>query len=395
MSTSQTSASAGLSGGGAGQLANRRMFIFLFCLSVASWIGMQGWNTLFNNFAVEAAGLSGLEIGLIQSAREIPGFLALLVAYLLLFVAEHRLAALSIVVLGAGLAATGYFPSFWGVAFTTVAMSFGFHYFETCNQSLTLQYFPVREAPVILGRLRSAGAMTNIVVGVAIFFLAGRADFTSMYLALGLAVAAIGLWGLTRNPSDPLAPRQNTGMVLRGKYWVYYVLTFLAGARRQILMAFAGYLLVRKFGMSVREVTVLFIINNAVNAVLSRRIGHLINRFGEQAMLRLEYASVIVVFLVYGFSDSKALVTVLFVLDQLTINFGVCLGTYFQKIADTPDIAPTMAVGFTINHIAAVVIPAIGGALWLWNPSLVFVAGAALGGASLVMTSFMRTGVRN
>jgi hypothetical protein len=375
-------------------LANRRMFLFLFFLSVASWIGMQGWNTLFNNFAVESAGLSGLEIGLIQSAREIPGFLALLAAYLLLVVAEHRLAALSIVILGAGLAATGFFPSFWGVVLTTVAMSFGFHYFETCNQSLTLQYFPVREAPVILGRLRSAGAVTNIVVGVAIFFLAGKADFASMYLALGLAVAAIGLWGLTRNPTDPLAPMQNTGMVLRRKYWVYYVLTFLAGARRQILMAFAGYLLVRKFGMSVREITVLFILNNAVNAVLSRKIGHVINRFGEQTVLRLEYVSVIVVFLTYGFSDSRELVTAFFVLDQLTINFGVCLGTYFQKIADAPDIAPTMAVGFTINHIAAVVIPAVGGALWAWNPSLVFIGGAVLGGCSLFMTCFMRAHAR-
>ena len=73
------------------------------------------------------------------------------------------------------------------------------------------------------------------------------------------------------------------------------------------------------------------------------------------------------------------------------INFAMCVSTYFQKVGDPQDIAPTMAVGFTINHIAAVIIPVIGGALWLWDSRLVFLAGAGLALCSLVAAQFIKT----
>ncbi|MBW1797735.1 MAG: MFS transporter, partial [Deltaproteobacteria bacterium] len=123
------------------QVKQKPMYRFLVVLTIASTVGLQAWLTLFNNFAVEVAGLQGKHIGVIQSVREIPGFLALLAVYVMLIVKEHRLSALSILSLGLGLGATGLFPSYSGLLITTVIMSFGFHYYETTNQSLTLQYF--------------------------------------------------------------------------------------------------------------------------------------------------------------------------------------------------------------------------------------------------------------
>ncbi|MBW1911470.1 MAG: MFS transporter, partial [Deltaproteobacteria bacterium] len=123
------------------QVKQKPMYRFLMVLTIASTVGLQAWLTLFNNFAVEVAGLQGKHIGVIQSVREFPGFLALLAVYVMLIVREHRLSALSILFLGLGLGATGLFPSYSGLLITTVIMSFGFHYYETTNQSLTLQYF--------------------------------------------------------------------------------------------------------------------------------------------------------------------------------------------------------------------------------------------------------------
>ncbi len=110
---------------------NKPMFRFLAVLTAASMAGMQGYTMLFNNFAVETVHLDGLQVGLTQSIREIPGFLALTAIYVMLVVREHRLAALSIILLGVGVALTGFFPTFGGVALTTLLMSFGFHYYET------------------------------------------------------------------------------------------------------------------------------------------------------------------------------------------------------------------------------------------------------------------------
>ncbi|HWR04595.1 MAG TPA: MFS transporter [Humidesulfovibrio sp.] len=369
----------------------RRMFLFLMVLTAASQIGMQGWVTLFNNFAVERAGFGGFEVGLVQGLREVPGFLSLLVVYVLLVLPEHRIVALAIATLGLGVGLTGLFPSFWGIAATTLIMSFGFHYYETLNMSLTLQYFDRSQAPLVFGRLRSVTGISNIAVGLLVLLATRVLDYPGIYAGLGVVVAAAGLWALTQNPSHAEVPVQRKKMFLRRKYTLYYILTFLAGARRQVFMAFAVFLLVKKFGMSVGEITGLFIFNNAVNVVANPLIGRAINRYGERALLTVEYLTVTVVFCVYAFSESKLLVACLYVLDQLVINFAMCVSTYFQKVGDPKDIAPTMAVGFTINHIAAVVIPVVGGALWLWDARMVFLGGAVLSLCSLIAAQFIRT----
>ena len=370
---------------------NRPMFRFLILLTISATIGLQAWQTLFNNFAVEAAGLNGGHIGVIQSVREIPGFLALLAVYAMLIIREHRLSALSVICLGLGVAATGLFPSYAGLVLTTLLMSFGFHYFETTNQSLTLQYFSQATAPWVFGRQRSAAAAANIAVGVLIYLLAPLMSFRDLYLLLGLAVAAAGLWGFCQNPSRMDIVPQHKQMVFRRKYGLFYFLTFMAGARRQIFMAFAVFLMVKKFGYTLQEVTLLFVVNNAVNFFLSPLIGQCIIRFGERRVLSLEYSSLFFIFLAYAVVESRLAVAVLYVLDHIFFNFAIAIRTYFQKIGDPRDIAPSMAVGFTINHIAAVVLPAAGGLLWMVDYRIPFLAGAGMSLISLAAVQLIRT----
>ncbi len=370
---------------------NRPMFRFLILLTISATIGLQAWQTLFNNFAVEAAGLNGGHIGVIQSVREIPGFLALLAVYAMLIIREHRLSALSVICLGLGVAATGLFPSYAGLVLTTLLMSFGFHYFETTNQSLTLQYFSQATSPWVFGRQRSAAAAANIAVGVLIYLLAPSMSFRDLYLLLGLAVAAAGLWGLCQNPSRMDIVPQHKQMVFRRKYGLFYFLTFMAGARRQIFMAFAVFLMVKKFGYTLQEVTLLFVVNNAVNFFLSPLIGQCIIRFGERRVLSLEYSSLFFIFLAYAVVESRLAVAVLYVLDHVFFNFAIAIRTYFQKVSDPRDIAPSMAVGFTINHIAAVVLPAAGGLLWMVDYRIPFLAGAGMSLISLAAVQLIRT----
>jgi MFS family permease len=359
-------------------------------LTISSTIGLQAWMTLFNNFAVEMAGLEGHQIGLIQSGREIPGFLALLAVFFLLIIREHRLSTLSILVTGIGLGATGFFPSMLGLFFTSLIMSFGFHYYETTNQSLTLQYFDMETSPWVFGKLRSLAAASNIGIGIAIYILASLMSYTQIYVCVGSLIMAAGLWGLTQDPTDQNIVPQRKEMIFRKKYWLFYFLTFMAGARRQIFMAFAVFLMVKKAGFSVQEVTVLFVINNAINYFLSPTIGKAIIRFGERKVLSLEYASLIFIFLSYAMVQSKILLGILYILDHIFFNFAIAIRTYFQKVGDPRDIAPSMAVGFTINHIAAVILPALGGVLWMVDYRIPFVFGACMSVISLVAVQQIR-----
>jgi MFS family permease len=372
-----------------------KMYRYLVVLTIASTIGLESWLTLFNNFAVEAVALEGNQIGLIQSVREIPGFLALLVVFVLLVLKEHRLSALAIIILGLGMAVTGLLPSYSGLIFSTLIMSFGFHYFDTTCDSLTLQYFDEGKSPWVFGKLGSLASITNIGVGILIFGIVPLLSFTQLYLFIGGLIMAAGIWGICQNPTSSKLPPQRKKMIFRKKYRLFYFLTFMAGARRQIFMAFAVFLLVKNFDFSVREVTTLFVINNVINYFLCPLIGKSIIRFGERKMLSLEYASLIFIFLAYATVQSKIIIVILYVLDQVFYNFHIAIQTYFQKIADPGDIAASIPVSFTINHIAAVALPAIGGVLWMIDYRIPFVGGAVFSLISLLAVQKIRTPKQN
>jgi hypothetical protein len=340
--------------------------------------------TLFNNFAVEVVTLEGYQIGFIQSVREIPGFLAFLVVFALLVIKEHRLSSLTIIILGIGMAVTGLLPSFSGLIFSTLIMSFGFHYFDTTCGSLTLQYFDEKTSPWVFGKLTSLASITNIGVGILIYCTALLLNFMQIYLLIGSLILAAGLWGLFQDPTKSDLIPQHRKMIFRKKYWLYYFLTFMAGARRQIFMAFAVFLMVKKFQFSVQEVTTLFVINNVINYFLCPLIGKSIIRFGERKILSLEYVSLIPIFLAYATAQSKILIMILYILDQVFYNFHIAIQTYFQKIGNPKDIASSISVSFTINHIAAVILPAIGGMLWMIDYRIPFIGGAIFSFVSLI-----------
>lgn len=370
------------------------MYIYLLVLTLCATGGLQAWRTLFDNFGVHVIGLNGYHIGVIQSLREVPGFLALLVVYALLFIKEHRLAALSVLFLGIGVAITGYFPSYAGLISTTLLMSFGFHYFETTNQSLTLQYFSKQEAPLVFSLLRSRASACNVAVGIIFLLTAPYVDYTIMYLSFGLVVILVVCIISTKPLPKVSIPPQHKQMIVRKRYWLYYLLTFLSGARRQIFIAFAVFLLVKKFHYSLQEVAFLFLLNNIINFFVSPLIGKGIVKFGERAVLSLEYGALILIFCGYALVENKEIAGLLYILDHIFFNFAIAIRTFFQKISDPKDIAPSMAVGFTINHIAAVFLPAVGGLLWLIDYRIPFLGGAFLSLLSLLAVQWIPTQIQ-
>lgn len=360
------------------ELKQNKMYAYLMLLVIAATAGHQAWRTLFNNLAVDEIGINGFQIGVIQSVREIPGFLALLVIYVLFFVREHRLSAISVLLVGVGVGLAGFFPSFYGLIFTTLIMSVGFHYFETTNKSLTLQYFNFEQAPHVFAKQKSWAAVANVAMGAFVWLLADHLSLQTSFIVTGVLVVLFAFWALFWKPENKNIPVQNKGLVLRKRYWLFYVLNFLSGARRQIFVVFAVFMLVQKYHFSVQDVALLFIINNIITYLISPYIAKGINRFGERKMLSLEYISLIFVFLGYAFIENGLVVAILYIIDHVFFGFSMGINTYFHKTGDKKDIAPSMAVGFTINHISAVVIPVCGGLLWMWHWQIPFIAGAIL-----------------
>lgn len=354
-------------------------------MAAAVPLSFATWQTLLNNFAIDRAAFTGAEIGILQSLREVPGFLAFGVVFVLLLMREQKLAYLSLLCLGVGTAITGLFPTVLGLYATTVLMSLGYHYYETVQISLSLQWIDKARAPETLGRLVSAGSLASIVIFGAVWlaFDVAQLDYVWVYLMGGGLTAAIAVLVWLLFPLFPQKVTQHKHMVLRRRYWLYYLLIFMSGARRQIFIVFAAFLLVEKFNYPVGSIALLFLLNAAMNVVLAPRIGRLIMRWGERKALLCEYSGLIVVFTAYAFVENATLAAGLYVVDHLFFVLAIAIKTYFQKIADPADIASTAGVGFTINHIAAVVIPVFFGALWLISPAAVFLAGTAMAVVSL------------
>ncbi|MFX0544964.1 MFS transporter [Roseovarius sp. S1116L3] len=369
----------------------RRPITLLFLMAAAMPIAFATWSALLNNFVIEVAQFDGHDIGWLHTVREIPGFFAIGVIAIIVFMREQVLGLVSLILLGAATAITAQFPTMGGILTITMLSSIGFHYYETVNQSLQLQWIDRARAPQMLGWLLAAGSGATLICygGIVLLWEPLGLTYNIVYMLSGGITAAIAVFALIAYPQFEAPNPQLKQMVLRRRYWLYYLLQFMAGARRQIFVVFAGFMMVEKFGFQVHEITALFLINLVANMVFAPLMGGAVARFGERRTLIFEYAGLMAVFLAYGgiymFGWGVLLAAALYVIDHMLFALALALKTYFQKIADPGDIAPTAAVAFTINHIAAVFLPALLGYLWLVSPGAVFVLAAGMAGMSLLL----------
>ncbi len=360
----------------------------LYILSISMIFSFSAWMSLLNNFVVEVAKFNGSQIGFLQSIREIPGFLSFGVIFVLFFVSQQKLAYISMIALGIGVAFTGLFPSTIGLYVTTLIMSLGFHYLATINQSLSLQWLDKKTSPVTLGKIAAANSFTKLLVFVLIFFMMKfySVEYKSVYLIFGGITVVLGVlsWILFEHFKDDV-PQENK-LKLKKEYWLFYVLTFFAGARRQIFIVFASFLLVEKFGVHIESMVILLFVNSILNIYLAPKIGKYIVRFGERLALRIEYIGLIIIFTSYAFVSDVHVAYLLYISDHLLFSMAIALKTYFQKIANPKDLASASAISFTINHIAAVFLPVILGLIWLESNALVFVIGTLIAVCSLILS---------
>lgn len=362
--------------------------ILLLLLAASIPFAFDTWMALINNFAVERAAFDGFEKGVLESVREVPGFLAFTVVFLLLIWRQQTFAILALAVMGLGVALTGFFPTVWGLYFTTIIMSTGFHYLSTMEQSLAMQWTSKEELPLVLGRLAAVAAFASLMsyglVWCALELL--DAPYWVIFLVAGCGAMACAVVARTVFPAFPEHSFQKMTVVVRKRYGLYYALEFMSGGRRQIFVAFAGFLMVEKFGYRPETVVLLFATNQIVSMWIAPKVGRFIMRWGEKPVLVLEYCGLIGIFAAYAFVENATVAAGLYIVDHLFFALAIAIKSYFRKIADPSEIASTAGVSFTINHIAAVTMPWMLGLIWIADSdgrSWVFLIGSAMAAMSL------------
>ena len=373
----------------------RRPETMLAVMAFGSMLCFSTWMAVAANFVIEVVNFDGAAQGWMHSVREIPGFLAFLAIFIFALIREQTFGLISLFLLGLGSAMTAEFPTLQGVLVVTFISSLGFHYYETVAQSLQLQWLPKDRAPKVLGWIVSAGAAGALISYGAIVatWEAFDLDYRTVYWASGGFTMLVAAFCWLAYPQFRSPTVQRKEIVLKRRYWLYYALVFMGGARRQIFVVFAAFMMVELYGFQLHHVAGLMLINHLATMVCSPLVGRMIHSLGERFTLIVEYVGLLTVFLLYAglywFEWPWEVAAVLYVVDHILFAMAFAQKTYFQKIADPEDQAPTAAVAFTINHIAAVFLPAALGYLWLVDPASVYSLAAAMACVSLILATLV------
>lgn len=374
----------------------RRGLFFLGCAAAGVGMALSLQLGLNSNFVADEMRLSGLQQGILETFREVCGISALGLFALLVSWAEPRIAAVMLALMGIGLGAYCFVPDFTWLIIASLVWSQGFHVWAPLPGSMALALAEPGQAGYRLGKVQSAGAIGS-AVGLAIALVLvwmGVGAIRSLYLLSG-AAALLGGCACLGIPCERKVDRPR--LLFRKRYGLYYLLTFLEGWRKQVCIAFAGYLLVKQYHTPLRSMLSLWLLAQVLGWWVAPRIGRWIDKVGERRALVVYYTSMAILFSGYGFIESRALLYALFVLDTVLFAFTMAQTTYINRIAPPSEHTATLSMGVAMNHVAAVLMPLIGGLLWNYAgyrwAFLTGVGAAALSvGASLLLPPHPATG---
>ena len=357
----------------------RQGFVRLGVTTFAVTMALNVFQAIAPNFFRDELGMDGAQNGYLIAIRELPGFLLIFVAAILLRLGLARAASTSLILMGVGFAAFAATGSFAGLIIPTLVASVGYHSWLQLQDALGLSLARHGEEGSVLGRFRAIGFAGTLVGLVAVLVMLLGVEWTygdlrahqgpwlrAAWLAVGLA-ALVGAVAIARFPvteSDRAAARAAPRITWRREYGLYYWLTFLDGSRMQIYFAFAPFVLVEEFGVNARTLLILLIVSAVINWRSGGWIGRLVDRHGEKRMLTVGYSLHLLVFLGFALSRNIWFLYLTYLGYNFLFLFSIGTTTYLRKICRREDLAPSLAVGVSLAHLTAVVVPVVGAALW-------------------------------
>ena len=361
--------------------------ISILCLN----FGLAGHMSMNANFLQELIHVTPWQMGYLEAIREACGIVSFALIGVLAGMAEQSLAAALLLLVGVGL--TGYVAadSVKDVIAFSVIWSLGFHLWIPLSTNMTLTFARSGHAAERLGQMRAAGAVGSLLgLGGIVVLASGRlpsigaVGMRHLFVLCGCvvllaAIASSRITGLKR-------PTIVKPWAFKRRYALYYLLTFLEGWRKQIFLSFATFALVREYGAPVHHIATLMFINLGINLVLAPAVGRLIDRVGERAVLSIYYLMLAMVFVLYASIPYRTWLYALYVLDNVLFVLALALPSYLNRVAEPDDRRQCLAMGVTMNHIAAVLMPLVGGMLWQrYGYQIPFYCGAAVALLSLMV----------
>lgn len=356
-----------------------RGFKILAITTFLMQITMNLFSTVSSNFFRDELGMSGALNGYLIAIRELPGFLLIFVAAALLRLGLARASTISLLVAGVGFAIFAPMHSFAQVIIPTLISSIGYHSWLQLQNALGLSVARNGEEGVVLGRLSGIGFAGGMIAMGAVLAALGTDWWVtgnerthqgpilrSAWVAAGLAaiIGAVVVRSFPTSSADRAAARSAPRITWRREYRLYYLLTFLDGSRQQIYFAFAPFVLVEHFNLNAFYLTSILIAAAVINWRMGAVIGRFVDIKGEKRVLLVGYTLHFFVFLGFALAPNVWLAALAYLGYNFLSLFSIGTTTYLKKICLREDLAPSLAMGVSLSHLTAIVVPVVGAALW-------------------------------
>ena len=386
-----------------GKAVISRDFLLFLIASALLGVTMAVENSSFANRLVEDLGFTTDQRTFLEIPRELPGLLVVFFSGALAFLGDVRIAAIANILGGVGLMAFGLVPSgYWPVVGTMMIYSTGSHLFMPVQGAIGMSFAKEGKLGRRLGEIQSVNTAALIITAAALFLLYKYVNipFVASFTVGAIAMVLAGVVFLFMSSGKTEVRKQR--FVFKKKFRLFYVLSIIYGARKQVTYTFVPWLLITVYDQPATTMTLLFFIVAVINIFFRPWLGALIDKKGERFVLFLEAA--LLLFACFGFALSKILfapttalvvASCCYVIDNLFSGAGMARTTYVRRLSDDPaEVSATLALGTSLDHIISMSMPVFAGMLWSMGEGngyiYVFAVGAAVSVANMILSSRVR-----
>jgi len=318
------------------------------------------------NFFVDTLGLSGRQVLWLNAVREIPGLALMFIAALLMPLPLSKRTALCVLLMGVGYGLYAVVQSYVALLAMAVIASVGFHNWNPLESTLSMGLVKKEQSGRVRGSLYSVRSLASIVgmgaIALCSRFL-GSFSLRNFYLIGGGSIV-IAAALIARLPNDlGVTKRRPRRLLIKRRYWLYYVLILFQGSYRQVFGAFGTLVLVQYYGWDVWKISLLLVASSIVNLIFTPYFGKLIDEIGERPTLSTSYVIMALCFIGYATIHNDWILGALLIVINLLLTFNMALTTYVNRMAPDEELAPTLSAGVSINHITSVSFSLLAGTL--------------------------------
>lgn len=325
--------------------------------------------------------MNSFDRGWLEFFREIPGLILVFVLALMHKISDWKIMRIGTMISMVGISLILIPADKMFITLFIMVWSMGEHLVLPIRNSIAMQVAKPEHAGQSLGYLSSVqnfGAVAGSIIVSLVFYIGTRyyhAEehflFTIIWILI-LFLMCVSLCS-TFTKNAPNTPSKRPRLYYHAKFSKFYILELFYGARKQIFLTFAPFVLIKEYNFDTASVALIVAACAAVNIFAAPLLGKISDRWGYRNVMIWDTIILFFVCLLYGYAKdvfpaSIALVVVCinFLMDAVISTASLATNMYVREIAhDRDELTSTLSTGISINHLIAIIAAPLGG--WVWH----------------------------